>query len=693
MRIGLWLLMGTLLAGCAGRPVDPLRGAGFDRSTFDTSVRAQDDFYAHVNGAWLKRTQIPADRSLQGSFTEASDRAESKLRALAEDLLIQPADLPLPPRDNLPNVDDAPDVALVRTYRQQVRDFYRSAISETNANTLGLRPLRDTLRRIEAITSQRELQAFMGSAQPLLMGLPLAIYVDQDKRDATQHTLYLAQSGLGLPDREYYLKDSPEYVAIRRAYAEYARTLLDIAGHKSARAEAADVIALERRIAEIQWPLADSRDPLRTYNAHTPAALRAAVPQIDWSVVFNAAILPADHTVIVRQPSYLRELGKLLAEVPLETWRLYLQLRLLDSAAPYLSANMVTAHFQFRGMTLQGLTAPEPRWRRALAAMNFGVGEQFGRLFVEQHFDTGTQARVQLMMSNIISAFASNLDTLSWMSAATRVEAHAKLSLLKSKTGHPSVWRDYNALYIRPDDFYGNMSRAAHFQYNRDRAKLDAPVDRDEWFMTPQTVNAYFSPSMNEIVLTAAILSPPFFDPNADDAVNYGAIGAVIGHEISHMFDDRGRNFDGLGNLRDWWQPTDVAQFKSRTERLTQQYSSYSALPGLNVNGALTLGENIADLSGVTVAWRAWKASLGGRTAHIIDGTTGEQRFFIGWAQMWRSKMRDEATRRMVATNPHSPARLRVLGVLRNFTPFYEAWGIREGDGMYLPPNARVAIW
>ena len=693
MRIGLWLLMGVLVAGCTGRVAEPLRSAGFDRSTFDTTVRAQDDFYAYVNGSWLTRTAIPGDRSVQGSFTEASDRAEAQLRALAEDLLIQPADLPLPPKDNLPDVDDTPDVALERTYRQQVRDFYRSSISETNANLNGLRPLRDTLREIDEIKSMDALFAFIGSAQPLLMGMPLAIYVDQDNRNATQHTLYLTQSGLGLPDREYYLNDTAEFVAIRRAYAEYARTLLDIAGHRLARSEATDVIALERRLAAIQWSLADSRDPLRTYNAHTANALRALTPQIDWNVLLNAATLPADHTVIVRQPSYVRELGKLFAEVPLETWRLYFQLRLLDSAAPYLSANMVNAHFQFRGVTLQGLSAPEPRWRRALAAMNFAVGEQFGRLYVARHFNSAAQQRVKLMVANITAAFDRNIDTRSWMSAATRVEAHAKLALLKSKTGFPAVWRDYSALYIRPDDYYGNMSRAAHFQYNRDRAKLDAPVDRDEWLLTPQTVNAYYSPSLNEIVLTAAILGPPFFNLDADDAVNYGAIGAVIGHEISHMFDDRGRNFDGLGNLRDWWQPADLAQFKSRAERLTTQYNNFAVLPGLNVNGTLTLSENIADLSGVAVAWRAWVASLAGRTSHSIDGTTGEQRFFIGWAQVWRSKMRDEATRRMVATNPHAPPRLRVLGVLRNFTPFYEAWGVREGDGMYLPSEQRVQIW
>ena len=691
-------LLLLLLAACATQqPHEPPRRAGFDRATFDMSVRPQDDFFRHVNGRWIDSTTIPDDRPQVGAFVEARERAEAQLRQLAETLLTEPPASVVPAAGPLAATtateDEPADVARLRSYRQQVRDFYRSYMDEATIDAQGLKPMRDLLRQVDAIDSHAALLRFIGTAQPLYMSTPVALFVGQDARDTTRHVLQASQSGLGLPDRDYYLKPDADMVSIRRAYAEYVRTLLDLAGRRNARREADAIIALETRMAEISWTRLENRDPLRTYNKLSPAALRALTPGLDWDAMFAAAGMPANRDVIVRQPTYLRGLSELLREVPLETWRAYLAFKALDSAAPYLSSRFDEAHFRFHGSVLQGLQAQQPRWRRALQAMDFAVGEQFGRLYVDVHFSVDAAARIRTLVDNVRNAFAASIDELSWMSDATRTEARAKLARLGTKIGHPAVWRDYGAQYVRPDDLVGNLHRAARFRYNRDLLSLDEPVDRDEWLMTPQTVNAYFAPLLNEIVFTAAILQPPFFDAGADDAVNYGGIGAVIGHEISHAFDNQGRKYDGMGNLRDWWQPADAARFEALAERLRRQYDTFSPLPGVTVNGQLTLGENIADLSGLAVAWRAWQAAQGGRTPAIIDGTTGAQRFFIGWAQVWRAKEREEHLRRMLVTNPHSPARYRVQGVLRNFTPFHEAWGVREGDGMYLPPEERVRIW
>lgn len=683
-----FLLLALLTACASPRTIEPPRRAGFDRTTFDPGIRAQDDFYGHVNGRWIASTTIPDDRPQVGAFVEATERAEAQLRVLAETLL---TDAPTPAAAVLE--DEPTEVARLRSYRQQVRDFYRSYMDEKTVNGQGLKPMRALLREIDGIESQAELQRFIGSAQPLYVSTPFALFVGQDARDASRHTLQVSQSGLGLPDRDYYLKPDADMVAIRSAYLTYVRTLLDLAGRREARREAEAVLALETRMAEVSWSRLENRDPLRTYNKLSPAALRALTPGLDWDAVFVAAGMPAGRDLIVRQPTYLRGLSELLREVPLSTWRAYFAFRALDSAAPFLADNIAEAHFRFHGGVLQGMQAQQPRWRRALQTMNFAVGEQLGRLYVDEHFSPEAGTRIRSLVDNVRGAFAASIDGLAWMSEATRAEARQKLAQLGTKIGHTTVWRDYQAQYVRPDDLVGNINRAARFRYNRDLLQLDLPVDRDEWLMTPQTVNAYFAPLLNEIVFTAAILQPPFFDPLADDAVNYGGIGAVIGHEISHAFDNQGRRYDGTGNLRDWWKAEDAARFEALAERLRRQYDGFSPLPGLQLNGQLTLGENIADLSGLAVAWRAWQASLDGREPAIIDGTTGAQRFFIGWAQVWRAKARDEHLRRMVLTNPHSPPRYRVYGVLRNFAPFHEAFGVREGDGMYLPPAERVTIW
>jgi putative endopeptidase len=496
-----------------------------------------------------------------------------------------------------------------------------------------------------------------------------------------------------MPDRDYYLQDDARFAAARAAYLAFVGELLSAAGDPRAADHAQQVMALEKRIAAIQWARDRMRDPKTAYNPMTPAELALQAPGVDWATFAAAAQLPAGGTVIVEQPGYVAGLAGLVESEPLATWKLYLKTRRLDDGASVLPARFRTAWFEFHGKTIQGLQREAPRWQHATHEMNAAMGEAVGELYVAQYFPPEARARVQALVANLMKAYSTSIDGLAWMSPATKAAAHEKLAKYGIKIGYPDTWRDYGALEIRASDAFGNNDRAGLFEYRRNAVRVGRKVDRAEWGMTPQTVNAQYDPSRNEIVFPAAILQPPYFDVNADDAVNYGGIGAVIGHEISHGFDDEGSQFDGDGRLRDWWTDDDRKAFEAITGRLVAQYSAYEPLPGKHVNGQLTLGENIADLSGLQIAFKAYKLSLAGKPSPVIDGLSGEQRFFYGWAQGWRNKTRDARAQQLLTIDPHSPARFRADGAAINNDGFHEAFGTKPGDAMYKAPADRIRLW
>ena len=658
----------------AQAPQQKTLALGVDKANFDSSVRPQDDFFRYVNGTWLKNTKMPSDKARYGSFFELRDKSEAALRTIIEETAAL--------QERKAGSDE-----------QKVGDLYQSFMDTARIESLGLEPVRGDLNRIAALKDKKELPELFATLARMGVSAPLGVYVGQDAKQATRYIAYASQSGLGLPDRDYYFKQEPRFVETRAAYLTYIETLLRLAGEKDPASAAKAVLALETSLAEKHWDRVRNRDREATYNLKSVAELEKLTPSFAWSRYLKT--LEADQTpaVVVRQPDYFQALDKVLASTPLPTLKQYLTFKLLDDAAPVLSSPFEQAHFAFRGKTLQGLEENRPRWKRGVEAVDRSLGEVLGRLYVERHFRPESKARMDQLVKNLRVAFEKGIDQLEWMSPDTKAQAKDKLAKFNVKIGYPEKWRDYSSLTISKDDLVGNLRRATEFEVRRNVDKLGKPIDRIEWAMTPQTVNAYYSSTMNEIVFPAAILHPPFFNPEADDAVNYGAIGGVIGHEISHGFDDQGSRSDGDGNLRDWWTQTDKAAFQQRTGMLSDQYSAFSPLQGMNVNGKLTLGENIGDLSGLTVAYKAYKLSLGGQESPTIEGFTGDQRFFLGWAQVWRTLYRDDAMRQTLITDPHSPGEFRVNGVVRNMPEFYSAFGVKEGDGAYLPPDKRVKVW
>jgi len=650
------------------------RTLGIDVAGMDRSARPQDDLYRFVNGRWMEETEIPTDRSEIGSFSILAMEAEEDLRAIIEE------------------VARAPGKAMGSEARK-IGALYLSYMDTARIEALGMAPVRPDLERNRAVRDRATLLARFAELQRLGVQTPFAFYVAQDAKRADRYIGYLSQSGLGLPDRDYYLRAGEQFEKLRAGYAAYVERLLALAGRDDAAKVAADLVALEKQLAERHWTRVQNRDRNATYNLHTVEERAALAPGIDWRAFLAAVGAGTAGEVVVRQPDYLKSLDALIDAVPLATWQAYLDLKVLDAAAPYLSRDFVDASFSFRGRLLQGLEADRPRWKRGVGVVERALGQAVGKMYVERHFPPEAKARMQELVANLMAAFDEGIDQLEWMGPATKAQAKAKLAKFNVKIGYPDKWRDYSALEIRPDDLLGNLRRAARFEHEDMVGRLGKPVDRDEWRMTPQTVNAYYSPSLNEIVFPAAILQPPFFDLQADDAVNYGAIGAVIGHEISHGFDDQGRKSDGDGNLRDWWTPEDAAAFEARTRKLVEQYARFNPIDDLHVNGELTLGENIGDLSGLTVAYRAYRRSLGGQEAPVIDGFTGDQRFFLGWAQIWRRKFRDAELRNRVMTDPHSPAMYRVLGVVPNMPEFHAAFGTQPGDALWRAPEERVKVW
>jgi predicted metalloendopeptidase len=670
MHLSMLCLLGTLVHAAepvadAARPASA--GSGIALQYIDPGVRAQDDFFLHLNGQWLKTVEIPADKSSWGSFAQLRDDTLPQLRAIIEGAH-----------------------GKAGTEAGKIEALYASFMDEKRLAERGIRPLAGELSRIAAVRDKRALPGLIAHLSRLGVAAPYAVYIGQDARASTTYAASISQSGLGLPDRDYYL--DAKLAHVKQSYQLHIATMLALAGFNHG--SAAAIVALETRLAETQWSKTENRDPVKRYNKVDIAALDALAPGYDWKAgLAQAGIANKVGYVIVNQPSYLTSFRQTLEATELDTWKAYFTWQLLRSYAPYLSQDFVDADFAFYGTALTGAKVNTPRWKRGVGATERALGEAVGKLYVAQHFPPERKLRMEQLVHNLMAAYQQSIETLDWMSLETKREAQAKLAKFRPKIGYPERWRDYRALAVSPGDLVGNMMRSASFHYQRQINKLGQPIDREEWGMTPQTVNAYYSSTMNEIVFPASILQPPFFDASADDAVNYGAIGAVIGHEISHGFDDKGSLSDGDGNLRDWWTSADRANFGAKAEMLVKQYDGYSPLPGYHVNGALTLGENIADNSGLAIAYKAYQLSLAGKEALVIDGLSGEQRFYMGFGQVWRGKMRDEQQIVQIKSDPHAPGQFRANGTVKNQPGFYDAFDVKEGDRMYLAPQQRVVIW
>ncbi|HEY1393596.1 MAG TPA: M13-type metalloendopeptidase [Methylibium sp.] len=648
--------------------------SGLATSDFDAKVRAQDDLFRHVNGEWLKKTEIPADRASVGAFEQIHETIQPQLRGLIEEAAAKGS-------------SDA--------QAHKIGDLYASFMDEAALEKLGAAPVAAELAAIDAVSDRKQLAALMARAIRAGIGMPLDVSIHQDAKDSTRYIADAAQSGLGLPDRDYYLQlDDARFKEVRAKYQDFIAKMLALGGAKDTEASAREVLALETELARAQWTRVENRDPVKTYNRVELAALPKLAPGFDWDGFLKEAGLAGKiDYLVVSQPSYVTGLAQLLESQPLSAWKAYAKLRVLNAYAPYLSKDFVDTRFAFVGTVLRGTPENLPRWKRGVTLVEGSLGEGLGKLYVAQYFPPESKARMEELVANLLTAYKQSIDRLDWMSPATKKQAQIKLAKFTPKIGYPKRWIDYSALEIKRDDLAGNVRRAREFEVNRQLAKLGRAIDRDEWLMTPQTVNAYYNPELNEIVFPASILQPPFFDAKADDAVNYGGIGAVIGHEISHGFDDQGSQYDGDGNLRDWWTKQDRARFNAKTKLLVKQYGAFEPVPGYPVNGELTLGENIADNAGLAIAYKAYKLSLHGKPAPVIDGMSGDERFFYGFAQVWRGKMRDAALIQQLKSDPHAPDEIRANGTVRNHPGFYSTFKLKPGDAMYLPPSGRVTLW
>lgn len=662
-------------AGVASAAIDaPRMGSwGVDTAGMDTSVDPGADFFGYVSGAWARNTEIPADRSSYGAFALLRELSEARVRGLVEGYALGD-----------PAAGDE---------RAKVAALYRGFLDETAVEALGAAPLEPLLQRIRAAQSREDLARLMGASRGGLGGTFFGAYVYEDRKNPERYALYMGQSGLGLGDREMYLNE--RFAPQKARYQEYVAEMLGLAGWADPAAAAEAIVAMESRIAEAHWTREQSRDRDSTYNPRTIAELEAEAPGFPWAAYFEAAGIDHADRAIVAQASAFPKLARIFAETDLETLRAWQAFRTADAAAPLLSSRFVDANFDFRSKFLSGQPQQRDRWKRAVAFAESAMGEAIGRDYVALYFPADAKAKMDDLVANVKAAMRARLAQLEWMSPATRAEALAKLENFGLKIGHPDKWRDYSGLQVVNGDLFGNALRSRAFEWAYDRDRIGQPVDRDEWGMTPQTVNAYYSSTKNEIVFPAAILQPPFFDPDADPAVNYGGIGGVIGHEIVHGFDDQGRKSDGAGVQRDWWQPEDAAKFEAQAAKLGAQYEAYEfpQLPGLKINGRNAMGENIGDLGGLTIALEAYRRSLGGEPAPVLDGFTGEQRFFLGWAQVWRTLWRDDALRQQLVNGTHSPGHIRAFAPLRNMDAWYAAFDVQPGDPLYIAPEDRVRIW
>ncbi len=656
--------------------------SGIDLSHLDENARPQDDLFGHVNGRWLADYDIPADRATDGAFRHLYDRAEEQVR----DLIIEAS-------------EKASAADSVDADAQRIGDLYASFLDEQSVERRGAQPLLDELRIIDEAADSASLAAAIGVLQRTGAGGGVGVYVDTDAKNSTRYLVHLSQSGLGLPDESYYRDE--QHAEVLAAYPGHIARMFSLVFGVQTQAHdetAARIVALETKLAAAHWDVVKRRDADLTYNLRTFAELRNDAVGFDWTgwVVALGSTPEAVAELVVRQPDYLIAFAELWNSVELEEWKDWARWRLIRARASLLTDDIVAADFDFYGRLLTGTQQIRDRWKRGVSLVESLMGDAVGKLYVKRHFPAGAKTRIDTLVGNLQEAYRSSISELDWMTPQTRERALAKLNKFTAKVGYPAHWRDYSTLVIDRDDLYGNYQRGHAVNHDRELAKLGGPVDREEWFMTPQTVNAYYNPGMNEIVFPAAILQPPFFDADADDAANYGGIGAVIGHEIGHGFDDQGAKYDGDGNLVDWWTDDDRNEFGARTKALIEQYESYTPREldrDYHVNGAFTVGENIGDLGGLTIALLAYQLSLNGHPAPVIDGLTGVQRVFFGWAQVWRTKSREAEAIRRLAVDPHSPPEFRCNGVLRNMDAFYDAFEVAEDDALFLAPQHRVRIW
>lgn len=675
-----YLATGFLLFGCSqtDAPADTPKNtaakslkSGIDRAGMDFGVRPQDDFFAYANGTWIKETVIPADQSGWGSFQILSEAGLDQLQTIIQDV-----------------ADSSDDAKTAK-----IGDFYNAYVDLERVNELGISPVADLLTQIDAVSSHTQVVEFFATTNELGIDGPFNFRIGQDVKSPDNYILITWQSGLGLPDRDYYFDESERGMELRTKYVNFIADLLSLSDYTDAKAAAERIMAVETQLAEHHWDKVDNRDPIKRYNKVSGEELAAMLANFDTNVFFNGVGTGVQDYVIVSQPSFVAAFNDLFPTVPVDTWKEYLRLQVLTAYANVLSQNFVDVNFDFFSKTLRGNEEQRPRWKRAINAINGSLGELLGQLYVEKHFPPEAKTRMMTMVNNLVLAYEESISNLEWMSDETKVKALDKLSKFTPMIGYPDKWRDYSELQISADDLVGNIRRARTFNHYRQVDKLGSPIDRSEWFMPPQRVNAYYNPPMNQIVFPAAILQPPFFVFDAEDARNYGGIGLVIGHEIGHGFDDQGSKYDGDGNLANWWTDEDRRRFEERTNMLVEQYNAFEPLPGFFINGKLTLGENIGDLGGASIALRAYEMSLDGKESPIIDGMTGKERFFLGMAQIWRAKYRDEVVELRVKNDPHSPAYYRVNGVVPNINEFYETFDVNEGDAHYLPKEERVVIW
>jgi len=660
-----------LLVSCSSETEAPLV-SGVHLEALDRNTRPQDDFYQFVNGGWLDSTEIPEIYSGYTVYHEVRETVELALREIINQAAGSPAEK--------------------GSESQQVGDIYGSWMDTETIDAATLAPVLEELEILQSIESVESLTRVMAELFRRGVEVPYALHIYPDKGDSSRYTVYFGQSGITMPDRDYYLQlDNENFATARAGLEPYIAKMLDQAGMDPA--VAADVYALEIQIAVAQWDSVRNRDPQATYNPYEIDALHDIGENMHWSTMLTTLGFDGEEQIIITQPSYFEALDTMVVDVPLQTWKSYLAFRILDSRAQHLDATIAAIRFDYRNRILYGQKQPLPRWKSGIAVVNGLVGEAVGKLYVAQHFPPEAKAKMEELVANVIATLDTSLDDLEWMSKETQIKAKEKLSKFTSKIGYPDEWTDFSALEVVPGDHYGNMLRAAAWGYDKELAKLGAPVDDKEWYMTPQMVNAYYSPTTNEIGFPAARLQPPFFQLNADDAINYGAVGGVIGHEISHGFDDSGSQYDGDGNMVNWWTDEDRAAFEARTSVLVEQFSKFEPIEGMFVNGELTLGENIGDLSGVAMAYRAYINSLDGKEAPVIDGFTGPQRFFIGYAMSRKGKYQDAAIINRLASGSHSPLEFRVNGPYPNIDAFHEAFHTQEGDGMWLAPEERVRIW
>ena len=643
---------------------------GYDESGEDKTASPGADFFRFANGAWSDHFEIPADRARSGNFDKLSILSESRTRLIIESAAAgQSSD---------------PDAA-------KIGAAYKAFMDQDKVEALDAKPLAPDLDAIRAEKTLGDVAALMGRSAKSFQGGIFGAGIQADQKAPTKYAVYLDTAGLSLPDRDYYLE--PSFAEKKQAYQAYVAKMLTQAGWPDADAQAKAVVDFETEIAKVSWTRAQERDPDKTYNPMSVDELVKYAPGFDFKAFLKAGDLPDEGRVVLAANTAFPKVAAIFANTPIDTLKAWQAFQVIDSAAPYLSDRFVQARFEFRNKTLAGQPQQKPRWKRGVAFVQGALGESVGRLYVAQYFTPEAKAQMDDLVGQLRTALKGRIERLTWMEPATKAKALEKLSKFTVKIGYPDKWRDYSSLTVSADDLYGDAERSTEYEWERQVKRLNDPVDKMEWGMTPQTVNAYYNPTNNEIVFPAAILQPPFFDPKADPAINYGGIGAVIGHEMTHGFDDEGRKYDGLGALSDWWSPADATKFEAQTKRLGDQYSAFEPLPGAHIKGDNTMGENIADLGGLLVALDAYHASLHGKPAPVIDGLTGDQRVFLGFAQIWREKIRDDALRQQIASNEHSPAHYRVVGTVRNVDAWYKAFGVKPGDPMYLPPEQRVKIW